>query len=314
MRATRAAGGSNGQQVQTATRLDCGLDAGLEFLEVRDLAGCVDAGPYRVRVPGQAAGKGEECGIGDLIGSHGVDFLIFGSFRGDQRFYVKRGMVWVRMLLSGKSLDRLGEAHRCGGIKSPVMSDVEQGREEGVEGERSSARGAAEFAFGSGLQPEARAGFSPVVWGVAALIVFVVAGTLIFAGRKKPAEAPRTLQPVDAYAASLPLSQFAMSESENLTGGKLTYLDGHVQNAGSKTVTAVTVQVVFANDEALAPEIDTLPLTLIGMTQPYIDVQPVSANPLKPGDDREFRLTFDKVPDNWNTEMPVVRVIGISSR
>jgi hypothetical protein len=194
------------------------------------------------------------------------------------------------------------------------MGDVEQGREDRVERERKSAGSAGDFAFGSGLQPEARTGFPPLVWVVAALIVIVVAGALIFAGRKKPAEMPRTLQPVDAYAASLPLSQFAMSESENLSGGKLTYLDGHVQNTGSKTVTAVTVQVVFANDEALSPEIDTLPLTLIGMKQPYIDVQPVSANPLKPGDDREFRLTFDKVPDNWNTQMPVVRVIGISSR
>src|SRR5450631_3358831 len=160
-----------------------------------------------------------------------------------------------------------------------------------------------------GSKPEERTGFPVAVWGVAALIVVVVVGSLVFAGRKKPAPAPNTLQPADAYAASLPLSQFKMSEAPNLSGGKLTYLDGHVQNTGSRTVTAVTVQVVFQNDLALAPQIDTVPLTLIYRKDPYIDTQAVGANPLKSGDDREFRLTFETVPDNWNTQMPEVRVI-----
>lgn len=167
--------------------------------------------------------------------------------------------------------------------------------------------------FGSGRAPE-RSGLPPAVWGVAALIVVVVVGILVFAGRKKPAPAPNTLQPEDAYAANLPLSQFAMSESESLSGGKLTYLDGHIRNTGQKTVTAATVQVVFANDEALPPQIETVPLTLIRMRQPYIDTEPVSADPIKPGDDREFRLIFESVPDNWNTQMPQVRIIHVDTR
>lgn len=161
-----------------------------------------------------------------------------------------------------------------------------------------------------GTRPDERAGFPPAVWGVAGLVVILVVAALVYSGRKKPVAPPNTLQPADAYAASLPLSQFAMSESANLSGGKLTYLDGHVQNTGGRTVTAVTVQVVFGNDEALAPQIDTVPLMLIRTKEPYIDTQAVSANPLKPGDDREFRLTFEAVPDNWNQQMPEVRIIG----
>ncbi len=163
-------------------------------------------------------------------------------------------------------------------------------------------------------QAEERNGLPMSVWAVAALIVIVVVGALVIAGRKKSPAAPNTLQPADAYAASLPLSQFAMSESENLSGGKLTYLDGHVRNTGDRTVTGITVQVVFQNDEALAPQIDTVPLTLIRMKEPYIDTQAMSANPIKPGDDREFRLIFEKVPDNWNTQMPEVRVIHTDLR
>ena len=151
-------------------------------------------------------------------------------------------------------------------------------------------------------------------WGVAALIVIAVIGALVFAGRRKSGPAPNTLLPADSYAVSLPLSQFAMSESGSLSGGKVTYLDGRVHNSGSRTVTAATVQVVFQNDLNLAPVINTVPLTLIRTKEPYIDIEPLSADPLKPGDDREFRLTFDSVPQNWNQQMPEVRVIQTSLR
>ena len=40
-----------------------------------------------------------------------------------------------------------------------------------------------------------------------------------------------------------------------------------------------------------------------------LDTQAVAAAPIRPGDDREFRLTFEGVPDNWNQQMPQVRVI-----
>jgi len=163
-------------------------------------------------------------------------------------------------------------------------------------------------------KPDERGGFPVAAWGVAALIVAVLVGAIAYAGRRQPAAAPSTLQPADAYAADLPLTQLAMSESTNLSGGKLTYLDGHVRNAGERTVSAATVQVVFQNDEQLAPQIDTVPLTLIRMKEPYIDTEAVSAEPLKPGDDREFRLTFETVPDNWNNQMPEVRVIRTELR
>jgi Protein of unknown function (DUF2393) len=162
-------------------------------------------------------------------------------------------------------------------------------------------------------RPDERGGPPRMAWAVAAVAILVVGG-LAIAGRKKPVAAPTTLQPADAYAASLPLSQFAMSEANNLSGGKLTYLDGHVSDAGGRTVTGVTVQVVFRNDEGLAPQIDTVPLMLIRTKEPYIDTEPVTADPLKPGDDREFRLTFETVPDNWDTQMPEVRVIGTALR
>jgi hypothetical protein len=192
---------------------------------------------------------------------------------------------------------------------SIYMSEQEKS---GSEQEKPSQSATEPLSFGA--PHENRGGFPVLAWAVSALIVVLVAGAVFYAGRKKPEPAPETLQPADAYAASLPLSQFAMSEAENLSGGKLTYLDGHVQNTGNRTVTGITVQVIFRNDVALTPQIDTVPLMLIRMKEPYIDTEPVDAAPLKPGDDREFRLTFESVPDNWNQQMPEVRVIETTLR
>jgi hypothetical protein len=74
------------------------------------------------------------------------------------------------------------------------------------------------------------------------------------------------------------------------------------------------VQVLFRNDEAMPPQIETLPLSLIRTREPYIDTQPVSAAPLKPGDGREFRLIFESLPANWNTQMPEIRVIQVVTK
>jgi hypothetical protein len=165
-----------------------------------------------------------------------------------------------------------------------------------------------------GQKPNEGGGLPMAVWGTAVLIVVVAIAALVFTGRKKPTAPPNTLLPAGPYAASLPLSHLAMSESTSLSGVKVTYLEGHVRNTGNRTVAGATVQVVFSNDETLPPQIDTAPLTLIRTREPYVDTEPISAEPLKPGDDREFRLIFETVPDNWNTQMPEVRVIRTDLR
>ena len=152
-----------------------------------------------------------------------------------------------------------------------------------------------------------------MAWGVAGLVVLIVLVVLMVLGRHK-ASSPTTLQPLASYAANLPLSQLAMSESTSLSGGKSTYIDGHIQNTGNQTVTGVTVQVIFRNDEAMPPQINTVPLALIRTREPYVDTQPVSAAPMKPGDGRDFRLIFESIPANWNMQLPEIRVIGVEAK
>ncbi len=162
-------------------------------------------------------------------------------------------------------------------------------------------------------EPEG-SGMPVKAWAVAGVAMLAVFAAFAFMGRRKPAPAPNTLLPLAAYASNLPLSQLAMSEATSLSGGKSTFVDGHIRNTGSQTVTGVTVQVLFRNDEQMPPQMETVPLSLIRTREPYIDTQPVSVAPLKPGDDREFRLIFESIPTNWNMQMPEVHVVEVESK
>ena len=163
-------------------------------------------------------------------------------------------------------------------------------------------------------EPEERGGLPLTTWGLAALIVVVVVGALVLFGWKKPVPAPNTLLPADGYAASLPLTQFAMSESANLTGGKQTYLDGHIGNTGDRMVVAVTVQVVFQNDVELSPQIDTVPLTLIRHRRPVHRHSAGGHGPAKAGRRPRVPPDLRDGPENWNQQMPEVRVIHTEFR
>lgn len=166
-----------------------------------------------------------------------------------------------------------------------------------------------------GTKPSPRAGIPMVAWAVAALVVVLVVVGMIMASRGKGRATPtNSVQRLAAYAGSLPLSQLAMSESTSIAGGKSTFVDGHIKNTGTATVKGITVQVLFGNLEGSAPTIDTMPLTLIRTKQPYIDIQSVGSSPLKPGDERDFRLIFESIPENWNQEMPEVRVVGVETK
>ena len=146
----------------------------------------------------------------------------------------------------------------------------------------------------------------------AGIVLAVLAVLTVFLGHgKKTAQVTPINAPTDAYAASLPISGLAMSESSNLAGGKVTYVDGHIVNQGNRTITGITVQVLFRDYTHEVAQNETLPMMLIRTRDPYVDVQPVSAAPLKPGAARDFRLIFDTVADSWDGAYPEVRIIHV---
>jgi hypothetical protein len=155
---------------------------------------------------------------------------------------------------------------------------------------------------------------------VAAVVVLSIAAVVIFSLEHKNARgkdaalvAPISAS-LDPYAGSLSLTRIAMSESGNISGGKVTYLDGHIANQGGRTVTAITVQILFRDFAHEVAQNETQPLKLIRTREPYIDVEPVSAAPLKPGGEQDFRLIFDRVSPDWDGAYPEIRILHVETK
>ena len=139
----------------------------------------------------------------------------------------------------------------------------------------------------------------------AVLLVLLIAAVATL--RRSPANAGSALS-ADPAAAQLPISDRSMSEATNGAGGKSTYLDGTITNNTGRTLTGATVQVTFAAADGTAPHRETTPLMLVRTRVPYVDLQMISAAPIKPGDHRDFRLIFESVPAKWDVQPPVIVV------
>ena len=151
---------------------------------------------------------------------------------------------------------------------------------------------------------------------IAAAVVLVVAAVvvLVLEHGKGTAKVAPISAPADPYATSLAISGLTMSEAGNLAGGKVTYLDGHMANTGNRTVTGVAVQILFRNTVGEVAQNETQPLKIIRTRQPYVDVEPVSSVPLKPGDQKDFRLIFDAVTPDWDGAYPQVRILHVETQ
>lgn len=154
----------------------------------------------------------------------------------------------------------------------------------------------------------------PVAVSAAVILIVVVVAVVIMQHGKGPSGVTPISATPDAYAANLPISHLVMSESANLSGGKVTYLDGHIANQGGSTVTSVTVQVLFRDPAHEVTQNETQQLKLIRTREPYVDIEPISSAPLKPSGEGDFRLIFDTVSPNWDGTYPELRVIHVQTK
>jgi len=164
-------------------------------------------------------------------------------------------------------------------------------------------------------EPPVERAFPTTAVAIASVAVVILVAVLVLLGhRHAAAPAPNTLLPQAAYASNLTLSNIQMSEADSQLGGKSTYIDGHIANHGPSAVTGITAQVLFANDEQLPSQLETTQMLLITSREPYIDTGMISSTPIAAGAEADFRLIFESVPANWNTQPPAIRLTAISTR
>ncbi len=143
------------------------------------------------------------------------------------------------------------------------------------------------------------------------LLLLVVVGALAFLTRPDAPAAPVAPAAVvpHAYGEKLQITGLKMTEVENFVGGNVTYLEGDLRNAGDRTVSGVALQVVFRNSLGEVAQRETLAVKVHQQVGTYTDVVDLKAAPLKPGESRGFRLTFDHISADWNRVYPELTVV-----
>ena len=97
-----------------------------------------------------------------------------------------------------------------------------------------------------------------------------------------------------AYFPQIEIADAHMSAAENFLGASTTYLDARVRNKGTKTVRRLDLELTF---------VDMLnQVVLRDRAQPVTPRTP----PLKPGESRAFRVTFEHMPADWNQAAPTM--------
>ncbi|MGO8731428.1 MAG: hypothetical protein ACLQVM_01390 [Terriglobia bacterium] len=102
-----------------------------------------------------------------------------------------------------------------------------------------------------------------------------------------------------AYFPQLEFTDAHMSAAENFLGASVTYLDAQVTNKGTKTVGRLDLDLTF---------VDTLnQVVLRERAHPVTPRTP----PLKPGESRAFRVTFEHMPVEWNQAAPTMTPVYV---
>jgi hypothetical protein len=148
------------------------------------------------------------------------------------------------------------------------------------------------------------------------LIIVAIIGALIYSSRKS--ETRQSAQPnvmesaaADPYASNLKISDPSMSAAQNMLGGEVTYIEGKVTNTGDKTVTGATVEVTFKNSLGQVVQRQTEPLWIVQRREPAVDVAVV---PIKSGETREFRLSFEHISADWDRQFPDLRITVVTTK
>ena len=101
-----------------------------------------------------------------------------------------------------------------------------------------------------------------------------------------------------------------MSTAANFAGQEVTYIEGKIKNNGNKSVSNVLLQFVFHDSlEQVAQREPGQRLMVITTREPYVDTAPLTSAPLRPGQTKEFRQTFEHVSSDWNMHLPDITIV-----
>ena len=146
----------------------------------------------------------------------------------------------------------------------------------------------------------------PAAFVAGLIIVFIVVACAVglsrYAHSRESAAASAKLPfgPVEqAYANNIHFDGITMARATNLLNQQFTYVSGTTTNAGSRSIRTLEVTIEFR---------DPFNQVILRDTEQLV----TPANPLLgAGEHRDFQITMEHIPAEWNQQYPVFRVTGL---
>ena len=101
-----------------------------------------------------------------------------------------------------------------------------------------------------------------------------------------------------SYASQVKFSDLHLSAEENFLGQQVVHLNGKAANSGTKAVSQLRVRLHFR---------DLMDQVVLREEHEIFS----GAQPLAPGQSREFDVSFDTVPASWNQSVPQLEIVSL---
>lgn len=144
-----------------------------------------------------------------------------------------------------------------------------------------------------------------MAFAAGALVVLLLFGGLLLLTRTMRLNAPPAAEkfpfgaPEQAYAEHIHFTNIEMSRAANFLNQEFTYVTGRVSNDGARTLRGLAVTLEFH---------DPFNQVILRETQSLVDSK---TRPLDGGQRRDFQITLEHVPAEWNQQYPTIRVTGL---
>ena len=145
----------------------------------------------------------------------------------------------------------------------------------------------------------------PIALAAGALIVLVIFGGLMLLSRGsnrsgQTAVVHLPFGPTEqAYSEHIHFKDVQMAKANNFLNQEFTYVAGTLSNDGARTIKALEVTLEFRD-----------PFSQVILREPEQIIGPKDP-PLGGGQRRDFQITLEHVPPEWNQQYPSIRVTGL---
>jgi hypothetical protein len=145
----------------------------------------------------------------------------------------------------------------------------------------------------------------PAALALGAVVVALLFGGLLLLTKMTKPAGPAAIQhfPLgaaeQAYAEHIHFKDIQMAKATNFLNQEFTYVAGTISNDGARTLRGLEVNIEFRD-----------PFNQVILREAQQLIVPRAA-PLDGGGRRDFQVTLEHVPSEWNQQYPAFRVTGL---